>query len=252
MPVAANEIEEQALGVSRETGCGKPPARLLPRRRSYSESAEWRAVGLSETDGSMPASRKVASTITSSQRAALVCRGCLLRPMAEGNAELARNARVPVEESTTALRRYISWYLSQGHRDDIDPRLPRHRICRRWPLALGRRSTVAFRRRIGRSDNDPGWADRRKWIYSSGRRAKGTLRRSGNQACIAKCWVRSFCPGPSRKLRQRSRTRFLVNVKRDVLASLNERSSDALKTAKENSRQTRFGASAVEYGNDRG
>src|SRR5258708_34032665 len=44
--------------------------------------------------------------------------------MAEGTAELATNARAPVDESTTALRRYISHYLSQAHRDDIDHGCP--------------------------------------------------------------------------------------------------------------------------------
>src|SRR5260370_15706966 len=33
-------------------------------------------------------------------------------------------ARAPVDESTTALRRYINWYLSQAHRDDIDHGCP--------------------------------------------------------------------------------------------------------------------------------
>ena len=40
--------------------------------------------------------------------------------MLEDAADFAKNARAPVDESTTALRRYISWYLSQAHRDNID------------------------------------------------------------------------------------------------------------------------------------
>src|SRR5260370_3076984 len=44
--------------------------------------------------------------------------------MVEGVAGLAKNTRAPVDESTTALRRYISWYLSQAHRDDIDHGCP--------------------------------------------------------------------------------------------------------------------------------
>jgi TetR/AcrR family transcriptional repressor of nem operon len=39
-------------------------------------------------------------------------------------AELAKSARAPVDESTTALRRYISSYLSQAHRDNIDHGCP--------------------------------------------------------------------------------------------------------------------------------
>jgi hypothetical protein len=32
--------------------------------------------------------------------------------------------RAPVDESTTALRHYINWYLSQAHRDNIDHGCP--------------------------------------------------------------------------------------------------------------------------------
>src|SRR5260221_10510545 len=44
--------------------------------------------------------------------------------MAEKTAELAKSARAPVDESTTALRRYISSYLSQAHRENIDHGCP--------------------------------------------------------------------------------------------------------------------------------
>ena len=52
-------------------------------------------------------------------KAALVAE-VLAAAMAEGVAELTKSARAPVDESTTALRRYISFYLSQAHRDSID------------------------------------------------------------------------------------------------------------------------------------
>src|SRR5271168_60425 len=48
----------------------------------------------------------------------------LASAIAEGNAEFAKMARAPVDESTTALRGYISWYLSQAHRDSIDHGCP--------------------------------------------------------------------------------------------------------------------------------
>jgi len=95
---------------------------LLPRRRSYSENAEWSAVGLIElmkhagfTQGGFYNHFE--------SKAALVAE-VLASAMAEGTAELATNARAPVDESTTALRRYISHYLSQAHRDDIDHGCP--------------------------------------------------------------------------------------------------------------------------------
>jgi TetR/AcrR family transcriptional repressor of nem operon len=44
--------------------------------------------------------------------------------MAEGAADFAQAARAPVDESTTALRRYVDYYLSQAHRDNIDHGCP--------------------------------------------------------------------------------------------------------------------------------
>jgi len=90
----------------------------------------------------------------------------LASAIAEGNAEFAKMARAPVDESTTALRRYINWYLSQAHRDNIDHGCP----VTGWRCSsLGRRSTVALRRRIGRSDNHPRRTTRREWIFGCGR-----------------------------------------------------------------------------------
>src|SRR5258707_2402987 len=48
----------------------------------------------------------------------------LASAIAEGNTEFAKFVRAPVDESTTALRRYMGWYLSQAHRDDIDHGCP--------------------------------------------------------------------------------------------------------------------------------
>src|SRR5260370_3359203 len=56
-------------------------------------------------------------------KADLVAEG-LASAIAEGIAEFAKMARAPVEESTTALRRYINWYLSEAHRDNIDHGCP--------------------------------------------------------------------------------------------------------------------------------
>jgi TetR/AcrR family transcriptional regulator, transcriptional repressor for nem operon len=48
----------------------------------------------------------------------------LASAMAEGATEFAQAARAPVDESTTALRRHIEYYLSQAHRDNIDHGCP--------------------------------------------------------------------------------------------------------------------------------
>lgn len=44
--------------------------------------------------------------------------------MADGITEFAQATRAPVDESTTALRRYVDYYLSQAHRDNIDHGCP--------------------------------------------------------------------------------------------------------------------------------
>lgn len=44
--------------------------------------------------------------------------------MAEGSAQIAKAAKAPVDKSTTALRRYITHYLSRAHRDNIDRGCP--------------------------------------------------------------------------------------------------------------------------------
>jgi TetR/AcrR family transcriptional regulator, transcriptional repressor for nem operon len=48
----------------------------------------------------------------------------LASALAEGNTEFAKFVSAPVDESTTALRRYIGWYLSTAHRDNIDHGCP--------------------------------------------------------------------------------------------------------------------------------
>jgi TetR/AcrR family transcriptional repressor of nem operon len=48
----------------------------------------------------------------------------LASAMAQGATEFAQAARAPVNESTTALRRYVEYYLSRAHRDDIDHGCP--------------------------------------------------------------------------------------------------------------------------------
>ena len=56
-------------------------------------------------------------------KAALVAE-VLASAIASGMAAFAKNTRAPADESTSALRRYVSWYLSQAHRDNIDHGCP--------------------------------------------------------------------------------------------------------------------------------
>src|SRR5258708_2062853 len=111
-------IEEQALGVSRERAAEKRREIVAAATRLFRERGV-EAVGLSElmkhagfTQGGFYNHFE--------SKAALVAE-VLASAIAEGNGEFAKMARAPVDESTTALRRYISWYLSQAHREDIDP-----------------------------------------------------------------------------------------------------------------------------------
>ena len=56
-------------------------------------------------------------------KAALVAE-VLASAMAAGSAQIAKAAKAPVDKSTTALRRYITHYLSRAHRDNIDRGCP--------------------------------------------------------------------------------------------------------------------------------
>ncbi len=44
--------------------------------------------------------------------------------MAEGSAQLARDTKAPVDDTTTALRRYVDHYVSEAHRENIDHGCP--------------------------------------------------------------------------------------------------------------------------------
>jgi TetR/AcrR family transcriptional repressor of nem operon len=44
--------------------------------------------------------------------------------MSAGSAQIAKAAKAPVDKSTTALRRYVTHYLSRAHRDNIDRGCP--------------------------------------------------------------------------------------------------------------------------------
>ena len=56
-------------------------------------------------------------------KAALVAE-VLASAMAEGSAQLARDTKAPVDDTTTALRRYVDDYVSQAHRENVDHGCP--------------------------------------------------------------------------------------------------------------------------------
>jgi TetR/AcrR family transcriptional repressor of nem operon len=149
--------------------------------------------------------------------------------MAEGNAELARNARVPVDESTTALRRYISWYLSLGHRDDIDHGCP----------VTGFAGDAA---RLGAEAQShfAGGLDDQITILAGLIAESGSIAAAGERRTLRDQAISLHCEMLGALVLSRSvaqaapalSNEILENVKRDVLASLNERSSDAPKPRK--------------------
>jgi TetR/AcrR family transcriptional regulator, transcriptional repressor for nem operon len=114
-------MEEQALGVSREQAAENRRAIVAAATRLFRERGV-EAVGLSElmkhagfTQGGFYNHFESKGDLVAEVVASAI---------AEGIAEFAKLARTPVHESTTALRRYINWYLSQAHRDDIDQGCP--------------------------------------------------------------------------------------------------------------------------------
>src|SRR6202007_2919651 len=115
MPVTATGIEERAMGVSREQAAENRRAIVAAATRLFRERGV-EAVGLSQlmkhagfTQGGFYNHFE--------SKAALVAE-VLASAMADGAAELAKDARTPSNEATTALGRYISQYLSREHRDD--------------------------------------------------------------------------------------------------------------------------------------
>jgi TetR/AcrR family transcriptional repressor of nem operon len=153
----------------------------------------------------------------------------LASAIAEGNTEFAKFARAPVDESTTALRRYISWYLSQAHRDNIDHGCPVAGFAGDAPrLGAGAQSHFAD----GLDDQITIlaglMADSGSLAAESGR---GTLR---EQAISLHCEMLGALV-LSRSVAQATpalSNEILDNVHRHVLASLDERLSQAPKPRK--------------------
>jgi TetR/AcrR family transcriptional regulator, transcriptional repressor for nem operon len=160
-------------------------------------------------------------------KAALVAE-VLASAMVEGAADLAKNTRAPGDESTTALRGYISWYLSQAHRDDIDHGCPVAGFAGDAPrLGAGAQSQFA-----GGLDDQvtilAGLLTESKSLAGGDRR---TLRERAISlhcemvgALILSRSVAQSAPAFSNEI--------LENVRRDVLASVDERPSQGPKLRK--------------------
>ncbi|HXO68901.1 MAG TPA: TetR/AcrR family transcriptional regulator [Bradyrhizobium sp.] len=161
-------------------------------------------------------------------KAALVAE-VLASAMAEGNAEFARNARAPVDASTTALRRYIGRYLSQAHRDDIDHGCPVTGFAGDAPR-LGADAQSHF----------AGGLDDQITILAGLIAENGSSALAGERRTLRERAIGLHCQMLGALVLSRSvaqatpalSNEILENVKRDVLASLDESSRHAAKQRK--------------------
>jgi TetR/AcrR family transcriptional repressor of nem operon len=158
-------------------------------------------------------------------KAALVAE-VLASAMVDGAAELARNARAPVDESTTALRRYIGWYLSQAHRDNIDHGCPVAGFAGDAPR-LGAAAQSHF----------AGGLDDQITILAGLIAESGSFATSGERRTLRERAMSLHCEMVGALVLARSvaqaapalSNEILENVQRDALASLNDRSSQSPK-----------------------
>jgi TetR/AcrR family transcriptional repressor of nem operon len=214
-------FEEQALGVSREQAAENRRAIVAAATQLFRERGV-EAVGLNElmkhagfTQGGFYNHFE--------SKAALVAE-VLASAMAEGTAELAESARAPVDESTTALRRYISHYLSQAHRDNIDHGCPVAGFAGDAPrLGVGAQSHFA------------GGLDDQITILAGLIAESGSLAEPGGRRTLREQAISLHCEMVGALVLSRSvaqaasalSSEILENVQRHALASINARSSQA-------------------------
>ena len=153
----------------------------------------------------------------------------LASAMVEGAAEFAKNARAPVDESTTALRRYITYYLSRAHRDNVDHGCPVAGFAGDAPrLGAGAQSHFA------------GGLDDQMTILAGLIAESGSFATSGERRTLRERAISLHCEMVGALVLSRSvaqaapalSNEILENVKRDVLAFLDEGSSHAPKPRK--------------------
>ena len=217
------------MGVSREQAAENRRAIVAAATQLFRERGV-EAVGLSElmkhagfTQGGFYNHFK--------SKAALVAE-VLASAIAEGNAAFARNASAPVDQSTTALRRYIGWYLSQAHRDDIDHGCPVTGFAGDAPR-LGAEAQSHF----------AGGLDDQITILAGLIAENGSLAAAGERRTLRERAISLHCQMLGALVLSRSvaqatpalSNEILENVRRDVLASLDQGSGGAAKPRKQRS-----------------
>jgi TetR/AcrR family transcriptional repressor of nem operon len=212
-------IEERTLGVSREQAAENrraivAAATLLFRQRGVD------AVGLSEL--MKHAGFTQGGFYNHFESKADLVAEVLASAIAEGIADFAKLARTPVDESTNALRRYINWYLSKAHRDNIDHGCP-----------VTGFAGDARRLGAGAQSHFAGGLDDLITILAGLIAESGSLAGAGERKTLRERAVRLHCEMLGALVLSRSvaqaapalSNEILENVHRDVLASLDKRSS---------------------------
>ena len=219
-------IEEQALGVSREQAAENRRAIVAAATRLFRERGV-EAVGLSEL--MKQAGFTQGGFYNHFESKADLVAEVLASAMVEGAAEFAKNARAPVDESTTALRRYITYYLSRAHRDNVDHGCPVAGFAGDAPrLGAGAQSHFA------------GGLDDQMTILAGLIAESGSFATSGERRTLRERAISLHCEMVGALVLSRSvaqaapalSNEILENVQRDILASLDDRSSQPPKPRK--------------------
>src|SRR6202165_2224447 len=218
MPLT-QRIEEQALGVSREQAAETRRAIVAAATQLFRERGV-EAVGLNEL--MKHAGFTQGGFYNHFESKADLVAEVVASAMAEGVAELTKSARAPVDESTTALRRYISFYLSQAHRDDIDHGCP-----------VAGFAGDASRLGAAAQSHFAGGLDDQITILAGLIAESGSFATSGERRTLRERAISLHCEMVGALVLSRSvaqaapelSNEILENVKRDVLASLDEGSS---------------------------
>jgi TetR/AcrR family transcriptional repressor of nem operon len=161
-------------------------------------------------------------------KAALVAE-VLASAVAEGATEFAQAARAPVDESTTALRRYVDYYLSQAHRDNIDHGCPVAGFAGDAPR-VGAEAQSYF----------AGGLDDQITILAGLIAGHGSIAETDERRTLRERAISLHCEMLGALVLSRSvaqaapalSNEILQNVQRDVLASIDERTSQAPKPRK--------------------
>jgi TetR/AcrR family transcriptional regulator, transcriptional repressor for nem operon len=214
-----NEFEDQALGVSREKAAENRRAIVAAATRLFRERGVD-AVGLNELMKQAGFTQGGFYNHFES-KAALVAE-VLASAMVEGAADLAKTTRASGDESTTALRRYINWYLSRAHRDNIDHGCPVAGFAGDAPR-LGAGAQLHF----------AGGLDDQITILAGLIAENGSFAGSGERRTLREQAMSLHCEMVGALVLSRSvaqvapalSNEILQNVERDVLASLNEPSN---------------------------